>query len=494
VKRATMAATLVALLALTLAVGAQQPAPSASASAPAASASAAPAGSAEELPPGHPPTDQFPPGHPNTEELPPGHPSTDEQPGQGNKPIPDRVAPDEEMPAGTIDVLILDSDDQPVPNVAISLGILFNSVSKGDSRERVAATTDGDGYHRFSNLKVGSSVHYRINTDNGPATYGSQPFSLTEHGGMKVILHRYDATTSLEESKVLMEAIVLLELKQDTIAINHLLRVNNFGRNAYVATDLRIPFPPDYQGFDKEDTMSGAGIIERDGAMELTGTFPPGQTETSYRYQVPLAFGSEQKLRLTLPPRIYMSRLILKASKEMTLGVAGFPAPQEGRWNDGARVLHTTFAPQSEAEIARIFQSTTPITVDVSLQGLPTPGPKRVIAVLLAIVAVAAGGFYLYRRRQSGELAPDQREDLEHARDTLLGEIALLEKMHARGDVGPKSYESLRNQLLEALARIMAQLDQHAERNERAGGYRSPAPGKRAKRAAKRARGSEANA
>jgi hypothetical protein len=487
-KRPVMAAVVVALAAVTLAVGAQQPAPKAPSSAaasaaasaphPGASASASAPAPSSELPPGHPPTGEMPPGHPPTGEVPADHPQ------QAPKRIPDRVAPDEELAPGTIDVLILDGDDQPVPRVPITLGILFNSVSTGESRERRVVTTDDDGFYRFEGLKFGSGIAYRITTDNGPASFGSQPFGLTDQGGMKVILHRYDADTTLEESRILMEAIVVLDIKQDAIAINHLVRVMNFSNRAFVATDVRVPFPPDYQGFDKEETMNGAGIIERDGAMEFTGTFPPGQTETSFRYQVPLAFGSDQKLRLPLPPRVARSRVILKAGKGMGLAVAGFPAAEEGRLNDGSRMLFTTFAPQTEAEMMRLLESVSPITLDVSIQGLPTPGPKRIVAVLLAVLAIAGGAFYLHRRREAGDLAPDQREDLEHARDTLLGEIALLEKMHQRGEVGPRSYETLRNQLLEALARIIGQLELHARPG---GDGDAPAP-KRAKRAGAQAK------
>ncbi len=487
-RRATL--SLVAGLVLALLIGSSwavaqtaqpsaRPAPAASAAGsaappPSAAKSAAPATSTSAaLPPGHPPTDAMPPGHPPTDAMPPGHPPTNggtppgHPPAEGSRRIPDRVMPDDKLPPGTVEVIILDGNDQPVPNAPIVLNVLFSSVTKGDSRETLPATTDASGRYRFEQLKHGMGISYRLTTQNGPATFGTQPFGLTDQFGIRVIQHRYDIVTSLAESEMLLELILLLDIKQDNVAINHLLRAFNRGTSAYVATDIRIPFPKDYEGFDAQESSGDVAMKDVEGHMVLTGTFPPGQTDLTYRYQLPLGGGADLDMKVPLPPRMAITHVVLKANDEMTLKVAGFPPAEESRWNDGAKVQQTSKVPQTMTDLQAVMGQTAPGQLEIEIDGIPTPGLKRTLAVLLTALALSIGAVQLFRRREQQGPAPDLIEDLEQAQAALLDELALLEKLRSKGEVGPRTYEGLRAQLLDALARIMARLEAAMEASGR---------------------------
>lgn len=441
-------------LALLLASGialAQTPSAQPTATArPAASAmpspSAAPASSAGgQLPPGHPPA---------------GHPPTGQE-GQQRQRLPDRAFPDEKLPPGTVAVMILDADDRPVPNAPIALAVLFSSVTKGESKDRIPATTDETGTYTFTDLKYSANYSYRLTTTNGPAEFTSQAFSLNDQNGVRVLQHRYDAVTRLAESRMLFELHMILDVKQDNMAVNHLLIAVNLGREAYVANDVRIPLPAGAEAFSAQESADGIGMAERDGAMVLEGTFPPGQNQITYRYQVPLDGGDELSVTLPTPPRIAASRVVLKANEQMTLNVAGLPPAERGRFNDGSKVHEArSKAPQTIQEIQAVFAMNTPGKLDITVKGIPTPGLKRTLAVLIALLAMAGGIFHVYRRKQSSGPETEIIEDLEQAQQTLLDEIALLEKLRKSGEIGPRTYRGLREQLLDALARIMARLDE----------------------------------
>lgn len=453
-----------------------EPAPPNASAAPSAASSASPT----EKPPEKPP---------EKGQLPPGHPPADADHGDAQpRRIPDRVMPDDKLAPGTVDIIILDGNDQPIPNIPFTLDVLFSSVTKGDSRESLPAQTNEAGVYHFENLKYGSGISYRVTVDNGPASFGSQPFGLTDQAGMRVIQHRYDAVTSLAESDMLLELILLLDIKQDNIAVNHLLRAYNRGNTAYVATDVRIPFPEDYAAFSAQESPGGVEMVENEGAMELRGTFPPGQTDITYRYQIPLDGGAEVAMTVPTPPRMAITHVVLKANDEMVLNVTGFPASEDGRWNDGAKVKQTSRVPQTMPEIQAVMSNTSPGKLAIHISGIPTPGLKRTIAVVLALLAMAAGGLHVYRRRTdpaSPEL--DVIEDLEQAEKALLDELALLEKLRAKGDVGPRTYDGLKNQLLDALARIMSRLESARRRGKPA--VEAPTT-KRSKKRKKRARAS----
>lgn len=443
---------------------------------------ASPAPEGEGLPPGHPPTSEMPPGHP---------PAAAGGDRGGFSPPQDSVSVVEGLPPGVVDIQIVDGDEQPVANAPITLTILKNSVTEGESTSTVTGTTDAQGRYNFSNLQTGSGISYTVTTSRDQASFASGPFGLKDQAGVRVLLHSYEPITSLAEAPLVMEAIVLLDVKQDTIAVNHLLRTLNVGRTAYVATDVRMPMPEGAKAFNQGgegmgSAMGGVAMVESDGQMELTGTFPPGEAELTYRYNLPLDSGGEARLKIPLPPRVVATRVVVGAGPKMNLEVAGFPKAASGRWQDGKRVLQTTKQANTRMGIAGLMQNTSPQILDVHLTGLPSSGPAPMIALLLALAAGAGGLVYLMQHRDQRVLATDQRQDLEEARDALLGEFAVLEKARRKGDIGPRTYDRLRAALLDALARIVNRLEL-AGREPRKERARSSA-GERAKMPAKRRR------
>ena len=446
-------------------------APSAAADAPQqteppGAASGTPATPAGALPPGHPPTGQMPPGHPPTGQMPPGHPPTGRtppgHPSGARQPPRNSVLNDKELPPGTIDIQILDSSGRPVPNAPITLAILFSSVTKGESRERKVVTADEMGRFRFSDMKRGSGTSYRIVSNVDEASFASDPFGLKDEAGIRVKLHVFPPIRDLAKAPFVMEAVVIIEIKDESIAINHLLRTLNVGNVAYVPTGVRMALPEDAKAFNTGDSMEGQGIIERDGSLELVGTYPPGQTEMTYRYQVPRGTDAMQRLKLPLPPRVVATRVMVGANAEMSMRIAGFPDANPNRLTDGKRVLETTRKVNLRGGMAALMANTSPQLLEVEISGLPTPGSTRLVSLLLAIAAIFGGLYYLYSTHGDATLFGEQRRDLEDARDTLLDEIALLHRAKRTGTLGPRTFARVRDALMDALARIVDKLDEAA--------------------------------
>jgi hypothetical protein len=435
-----------------------QPASSAAPKAtPKAAGSAAAAGASAKLPPGHPPPGAAPP--PGA--MPPGHrappPSRGSQ-GGGFSPPKDRVMVGQDLPAGVIDVQIVDGSEKPLANAPISLTILKNTVTEGESKRDITGHADEKGHYHFKGLPTGTGISYRVTSTRDEAIFVSTPFGLKDKNGVRVLLHSFESIRELADAPFVIEAVVLLDVKQDSIAVNHLLRTLNIGRQAYVATGIRIPLPEGAKAFDKGESEAGIGMVESDGAMELVGTFPPGEGEMTYRYNVPFD-GDEANLKIPLPPRVVASRVVVGAGPQMSLEVTGYPEAQIGRWQDGKRVLQTTKQSSSRTGLAGLMQNTSPQILNIKLAGLPSSGMAPTVALILAIVAGLGGFGYLFTHRDERTLAEDQREDLEEAQLALLGEFELLEKSRRRGDIGPRTYKRLRLALLDALARIVTRLE-----------------------------------
>jgi hypothetical protein len=192
----------------------------------------------------------------------------------------------------------------------------------------------------------------------------------------------------------------------------------------------------------------------------MTGTFPPGEAEMTYRYQVPLGGETAQRVRLPLPPRVVASRVVIGAGPNMGMQVAGYPNAKPSRWHDGKRVLETSKKVDAQRGMQTLLSNTAPDLLDIQLSGLPMPGPQRKIALFLALASMLGGALYFSQLKGQRNLLAEQREDFEEARDALLAEIARLERARNRSEVGPRMYDKLRGALLDALARIVSKLEQ----------------------------------
>jgi hypothetical protein len=168
-----------------------------------------------------------------------------------------------------------------------------------------------------------------------------------------------------------------------------------------------------------------------------------------FRYQMPYDGEETFSASVVLPPHIARVRVIAEASKGMTLQVKDFPSAISDRTQQGQRVLVTERQLRSgEQPIARVH---------VGLNNIPTEGPAKWIAVAIAAATIGLGLFVALRQENGAGKAVYQDPDAERARARLVVEIAALDRAHGAGELGPKAYARIREALIDALARVMAQ-------------------------------------
>jgi hypothetical protein len=134
----------------------------------------------------------------------------------------------------------------------------------------------------------------------------------------------------------------------------------------------------------------------------------------------------------------------------MKLDVDGFEPPQSATNQTGERVLVTRRVMQRGAELKGF---------NVLLTGLPTPGPGRWNAVLLAGALALAGvgsarDWFTARVKAHRQIAI---QDVTQAREILLAELVELEAAREAEQIGPGAYDQARRILVDSLARIGAQ-------------------------------------
>lgn len=359
---------------------------------------------------------------------------------------PDSVDPAPDLKPGSIEATLVDPDEHPIPNMGVRLGIMFNKVAEGESRSEKNTTAGADGVAHFDGLKTGSAYAYRITVRSGVAEYASTPFNLKEAGGMRVLLHVFPVIQDLTNAAVGMRGFFYIETRDEVFQIEGLFRVINLGRSAWVPRDVVVGLPDGWKAFAATESMFDTKFeaVEGRGAR-LVGTYPPGQHDVNFRFQVPKEAVSSASFRFTPPQRAVEIRVIAVANPAMGLEVDGFEPPQISVGPSGDRVLVTRkLATRGEATVAPFV---------ATLTGLPVPGPGRWIAILIALSfggagwAAAAGKwrFVSTERLQS---------DKARARELLLDELVALTRAKDRGEVGPQTYERTQRSLTDALARI----------------------------------------
>jgi hypothetical protein len=361
------------------------------------------------------------------------------------QPPEDQEIEDGTLAPGTIAVDLRDADDHPVPNEIVTLGALINSIAKGDTRKHFQATADERGHAVFSGLEVASNIAYRVSCGYQGGAFAATPFQIPQGKAIRVVLHVYPVTRSLASAIVVSQAVVAVELRDDRLQIEEEITVFNLGRNAWQPEDVSLSLPAGFTGFNAEATMSDQGVDNIDGAAKLRGTFAPGQHPIEFRWQLPWGGEKDVDFDVGLPPHTAIARILMPASGQVKLTATDFPPTDVRRDSQGQAFLVTE---------RRMRPDDTRLqSIGIAVHDLPTPGPGRLVATTLATVAVALGVLLAFARRKPTGADSDPDDD---ARSSLLEELALLERAHAAGAVGVRTYERARRELIDALAFVLA--------------------------------------
>ena len=357
------------------------------------------------------------------------------------EPLQDGVMEDAKAPQGSIELQIADPTGRPLGRTEVTLGILYNSVAKGESHKRITQMTDDAGIAHFKDLEIGSGVAYRPMVLKDGATFSVTPFGLGPKGGMRALLHVYPVTSDVKQALIVSQSMIYSEVKDDRVQIQQAFRIYNFGKSAWVPKDVIVPLPENFTAFATQQGMTDVGADAVPGkGVKLRGTFGPGQHVIEFKWQVPYSGEAEVSFDVGMAPNVAAARVIVPASKGMDMEVEGFTKTKPSNDGLGQRALI------AEKQFSREEPPTK--TIKVTIRGLPTEGPGKVVATFLALSGLVTG--IVLGARKS---AP---RDTKRERQQLLGALEALEVGRQDGSVGPKTYEKARREIIDDVARTFA--------------------------------------
>lgn len=402
---------------------------------------ASPSQPAGPLPAGHPPTGDSP----HEDSMPPGHPRTG---AMRNPEAPPENSSEEDprVPAGTVVVEVKDGKGAPVVGANVTLGIVVNSIAKGESRKHLNQPSDASGTVKFEGLETVSQIAYRPTLSIDGATFAAPPFQLKPAVGVRSTLYVFPVVRRVEDATIVTQSLLFVEVKDDRVQVQQAISIFNFGKTAWLPENQIITLPHDFTAFSAQQGMTDVGVDLVEGkGVRLRGTIAPGRHDVEFRWQLPYSGASEIAMDVGQPPNLAVARVMSPASQEMRLDATGFPPADPRTDNQGQRILVTE---------RQMMRSDTPLrSVHATITGIPTRGSLPLWVTAASAVVVALG--FAFARRESGARATHERA----SRDDILREIDALEAALASGKVGKKTYARERRLLIDALARTFPKED-----------------------------------
>jgi hypothetical protein len=317
------------------------------------------------------------------------------------------------------------------------------------------AMTDEEGRAQFIVLAAGVEIQ-AVTTLDGQRIE-SQRFAAPARGGVRLVLAGAagdPAAPAVPAPEGLVtfggESRVMVELGEETVEVYYLFEIKN---------PASVPVePPEPLVFDLPSGAEGATILRDSTAkaevagsrITVRGPFRPGATALSTAYVLPYT-GDSVAVAQRLPADL--EGLFVIAEKRDTIDLVSSQIQRRSvvtpdETGGGTYIL--AGGPRIAAGEVLAFE----------LTGLPHHSqlPTR-IAILLAVVILMVGTWAALGPANTGDRR-ERRSVLEARREKLFAELVKTATQHRTGKIGATKYASRRQELITALERVYAELDE----------------------------------
>ena len=372
----------------------------------------------------------------------------------GQMPDPKQMSglplPVTDVPPGTVTVRVIRG--------ALTNPVAGHEVQLVGPATGLKGVTNESGRAEFPNLPVGTRLKAMTTVDGEQLE--SQEFSVPSAGGVRLMLVASDpeaAKGALDAGPAPPGIVVLgdqsrfvFEFNDEGISVFNIFQIVNTAR-----TPVQ---PPEPVVFDLPDGAEGAAVLQDSSPqatlagrqIKVAGPFAPGATLVQFAYMVEYS-GATLTLEQKLP--VGMTQFAVLAQK---VGNMHLLSPQMAQHRDMTAEGQTYVVGQGPAINAGEV-------VTFNFTGLPhAPLWPRNVALGLALLILGAGAWGSLRYTSATRGRDNRRRKLEAKRELLFDRVTALEEKHHAGGVDARQYAIERRDLLAALERVYAELDEEA--------------------------------
>ncbi|MGD0838715.1 MAG: carboxypeptidase-like regulatory domain-containing protein [Polyangia bacterium] len=187
-----------------------------------------------------------------------------------------KVTRNDDLPAGSVDLSVVDATGQPLPGVKVSLGRLDRPATEV---EFVDAVSDKAGRVHFAKLPAGSGAEYAAVIAQDGLRLGTLAFTLDSEHGAAGELRIPARTKDPSVLRVSARSRVMVEPREEAVGVLENLVLENASDQVFDPgpAGLFIPLPAGFTGAEK--LPGGAEIDIKEGAGALLHlALPPTQS------------------------------------------------------------------------------------------------------------------------------------------------------------------------------------------------------------------------
>jgi hypothetical protein len=362
-----------------------------------------------------------------------------------------RAIPATELPTGTVTVRVV--------REAIGNDLAGEQVRVTVAGASRTATTDEMGRAEFRDLPPGAEARADATVD-GEALI-SEPFGVPRSGGLRVILVAGLAAAAERQSREQAEALaappvggvvvlggethVVTEFQDDRLRVFYRLDIVN---NARARIDTGGPLIFDLpRGAAGAQLMAGSPASATVNGTRLTvvGPFDPGTTRVDVGFDLQYS-GSSHTITQAWPAVVQQWVLGVERVGELVVSSPQLQTTEERMAQDGG----SYFVGSGPAMPAGS-------TLTVELSNLPAHGTLASTAALAAALGAIGLGIWLSVSATSGR--SQSIASLVERRETLFGELEVIERGRRSGTVAHDRYARRRERLVGDLEGIYGELD-----------------------------------
>lgn len=362
--------------------------------------------------------------------------------------------PDPQLQSGVVTVRVIrGSFDNPVVSLTVEL--------EGPS-PAMRATTDGAGRAEFKGVPAGTRV--KAVAVVAGERIESQEFAMPGAGGIRLALVAAGApeapsasgpaaaapdTGPVQPGDVVLgeDSRFIFEMGDDGLSVFYVLQINN-------SSSTRVQ-PSRPVVFELPVMARGAALLEGSSPqarvagrrLEIKGPFAPGNTLLQVAYTAPFR-GADMVIEQPLPISLKHVAVVAEKVGNMQLSSPQMPEQQTFPARGNLYIAGRGGAVAAGSVMRFVFS------------GMPHhPVWPRNLALGLALLILAGGAWSAFRGVGAGTARDGQKRELEARRDRLFDELTALEASHRDGKADEEHYATRRRELVAALERIYAALD-----------------------------------
>jgi hypothetical protein len=323
------------------------------------------------------------------------------------------------LPAGTLEVVLLDEAGKPIAGRLVQLG----QVGADNSVKVTRATSDASGLVRFSGLATGESTGYAAVIEHQGMRLGTEAFRMEADKGMRGEIHALGRTADPSVLRFDNRSKIIFEVGEDSLQVMEQLVFKNTSDKMFDpgGDGLLVPLPEGFEGAREIegtlplDVRAGQGVAIKSPIAPNNGAM--FATQIRVGFVIPAGGSQSVEFKQALPFGLEGALLLIPSNSNLTPDAPGLKARAE--------------QPDTKGNPVKIYEldSLSPgATLKLMVHGLPAlerTGRKVAAVLCLLLIAAAVVGSRKPRHVTHAEASADK---LTERREKLFAELVALEQ------------------------------------------------------------------